>query len=168
MEGVKLMKDESINIDEIYHYIKNSNPDMINMLNQQKDISQYYTKPNHYSSMPDYIRQAEEGLYEKFRKEEEYKQNILTTLMSIEKNTASLQNIVELVKDSNENQEKILAIVNDLLLLSKEKDKEVVENKYTAIMKKISNIGENADTMNKLYTFGTTIYTIINSFGIGQ
>lgn len=35
-------------------------------------------------------------------------------------------------------------------------------------MKKISNIGENADTMNKLYTFGTTIYTIINSFGIGQ
>lgn len=40
MEGVKLMKDESINIDEIYHYIKNSNPDMINML---KSTKRYFT-----------------------------------------------------------------------------------------------------------------------------
>lgn len=104
----------------------------------------------------------------KMNAEAEYKNNVLNTLISIEKNTANLKNIVELVKDSNENQEKILMVINDLLLLSKEKDKDVIEKKYTTIMKKISDIGENADTMNKLYTFGTTIYTIINSFGIGQ
>lgn len=104
----------------------------------------------------------------KMNAEAEFKNNILNTLIAIEKNTAHLKNIVELVKDSNENQEKILMIINDFLLLSKEKDKESVEKKFNMTMKKISDIGENVDIMNKLYTFGTTIYSIMNSLGIGQ
>lgn len=107
-----------------------------------------------------------EALVEKINAEEQYRNNILNTLMSIEKNTAGLNTIVELVKNSNENQDEILKIINELLLISKEKDKEKARTKFTASMKKITDLGENADTANKLYTFGTTIYTILSSSGI--
>lgn len=102
----------------------------------------------------------------KMNVEEEYKNNVLNTLISIEKNTASLTNLVDLIKNSNENQEKILCIINELLSLSKEKDKGKAGEKYKSVMKKITDLGENADTINKLYTFGTTIYSVLQASGI--
>ncbi|NFM11392.1 hypothetical protein FDC26_14195 [Clostridium botulinum] len=111
-------------------------------------------------------RQAEESLNEKFRKEEEYKNNVLNTLINIERNTDNISNLVELIRNSNDKQDQIIDIINELLLLSKETNRDIAVSKYQKVMNKINGFANNVDSYNKLMTFGTTIYTLLHSNGI--
>mgnify|MGYP004501721307 CR=1 FL=1 len=86
--------------------------------------------------------------------------------MTREKNTSNLNTVIELIKDSNENQEEIINIITELLMLSKEINKEEARSKYKKIMNKITNIKDSADTINQLVTLGGTIYAVLKAYGI--
>lgn len=148
--------------------INNSLADMMknvdyNALNMpQYDMNRYMAHPLIDNPMKEVLEQADEAA----KRREEYNQDVLSTLKGIEKNTASLTNIVELIKNSNENQDTIINIINELLLLSKENNAEEAESKFKGILSKITSLAEGADTITKLFTFATTIRTILQANGI--
>lgn len=148
--------------------INNSFADMMknfdyNSLNiPQYDMRSYRTDLLKDNFMEETLKQADEAA----KRREEYNQDVLNTLKGIEKNTASLNNIIELIRNSNENQETIINIINELLLLSKENNIEEAESKFKGILSKITSLAEGADTITKLITFATTIRTILQANGI--
>lgn len=139
---------------------------MFDNLNRISDINSYIQDSNEKYGVVN-IQLENKKMLEKFNAEQKQREEaMLNTLIRIEENTANLNTIVELVKNSTIDQKEILNIINQLLLISKEKDKKEAESKYKKVMGKIATLGENADTMNKLYTFGSTVYAILKANNI--
>lgn len=82
-------------------------------------------------------------------------------LKGIERNTANLNEIISLLKNGNEKQEEIFDVIVEMLEIAKEKDKEKAQNKCRKVMSKITNLMNDVKTMTTLYSFGTTIYSIL-------
>ena len=119
-----------------------------------------------FASQNKALNQIYDNMREQRTKKEEYKSKVLETLCNIEKNTSNLNTVVELIKDSNENQEEIINIITELLMLSKETNQEEARSKFKKIMNKITNIKDSADTINQLVTLGSTIYAVLKANGI--
>lgn len=99
-------------------------------------------------------------------KEAAYKEELISTLNQIELNTASIKEIIDLIKINNDCQDDIVTIITELLSISKQKEKELAEKKYIKVMDSIGKLSANIETITKLYGFGTTIYSILKSRGI--
>lgn len=98
-----------------------------------------------------------------FEKTQEYQQRSLEMLESINKNTANLYSIIELIKDSNEKQDEMISLITEILTLAKAKDKKEAETLYQKIFSKINAEVKNVDAIIKLIGWATSVYQLIVS-----
>lgn len=96
-----------------------------------------------------------------FEKSQEYQQQSLETLKSINQNTANLYTLVDLISKSNEQQDEVIEIVSEILAIAKAKEKEEAESLLKKVMTKINGSVETADSMIKLVGWATTIYNMV-------
>ncbi|TWL35529.1 hypothetical protein CHCC15292_2122 [Bacillus licheniformis] len=92
------------------------------------------------------------------KEEKEYKEQIIKHLAGIEKNTAVLQEISFLLRNSNDKQEEILKLITEMFEVLKSNTKEEVTSKFRNILDKINQFSDDVQTWQSLYTLGSTIY----------
>lgn len=98
-----------------------------------------------------------------FEKTQEYQQRSLEILESINKNTANLYSIIELIKDSNEKQDEMIGLITEILTLAKAKDKKEADSLYKKIFSKINTEVKNVDAIIKLTGWASSVYQLIIS-----
>lgn len=96
-----------------------------------------------------------------FEKSQEYQQQSLEMLKSINQNTANLYTLVDLISKSNEQQDEVIEIVSEILAIAKAKEKKEAESLLKKVMTKINDSVETADSMIKLVGWATTIYNMV-------
>lgn len=99
---------------------------------------------------------------EYFEKTQEYQQQSLAMLQSINQNTANLYTLVDLINKNNENQEELLAICSSILDIATAKSKDEAESKFTKAMSKINDTVKSADSMVKIIGWATTVYNMVS------
>lgn len=98
-----------------------------------------------------------------FEKSQEYQQQSLEMLKSINQNTANLYTLVDLISKSNEQQDEVIEIVSEILAIAKAKEKKEAESLLKKVMTKINDSVETADSIVKLVGWATTIYNMVIS-----
>lgn len=96
-----------------------------------------------------------------FEKTQEYQQQSLEMLKSINQNTANLYTLVDLINKSNDKQDEMLGIISEILTIAKAKDKKEAESFLKKAMIKINGSVETADSIVKLVGWATTIYNMV-------
>ena len=96
-----------------------------------------------------------------FEKSQEYQQQSLEILKSINQNTANLYTLVDLISKSNEQQDEVIGIVSEILTIAKAKEKKEAESLFKKVTSKINNSVETADSVIKLFGWATTIYNMV-------
>ena len=96
-----------------------------------------------------------------FEKSQEYQQQSLEMLKSINQNTANLYTLVELISKSNDQQDEVIEIIADILAIAKAKEKEEAESLLKRVMTKINDSVEVTDSIIKLVGWATTIYQMV-------
>ena len=96
-----------------------------------------------------------------FEKSQEYQQQSLEMLKSISQNTANLYTLVDLINNSNEQQDKVIEIVSEILTIAKAKEKKEAESLLKKVTTKINDSVESAESMIKLYEWARVIYTMV-------
>lgn len=96
-----------------------------------------------------------------FEKTQEYQQKSLEILQSINENTANLYTIVELINQSNESQDEIIALMTEILSLAKMKNKAEVDSLFKQIMGKVNNTAGSVDSLIKLMGWATAVYNMV-------
>ena len=84
-------------------------------------------------------------------------------LQDIEKNTANLQILVDLIHNSVENQDQIISIMAEILAMAKANNKDEADSLCKRVMSKISDTVQNVETMTKIITFAKMFYNIVQS-----
>lgn len=107
-----------------------------------------------------YVRE----MSEMHRKEEEYKQAVLNTLQGIENNTASLAEISVLIRENTEKQKEVYEIITEILAMNLIEQKKEADNTYRKVMKKITNLNSDVNTIQKLTSMANNIYNQIQTF----
>lgn len=107
------------------------------------------------------IEELNNSLIENKKREEQYKQRVLSALEGIQRNTANLTEIISLLHDSNEKQEEIFEIMVEILSIGIAQNEQEAESKYRKIANKISQFSGDIETVQKLYGFASNILTII-------
>lgn len=82
-------------------------------------------------------------------------------LQSINKNTADLYAIVELINQNNDKQDELIALLSEILSLAKAKSKKEADNLFKKVMGKINDTTDNVDAMIKIVGWATTIYNMV-------
>lgn len=101
---------------------------------------------------------------EHMEKTELYHEKSLKILESINANTANIYSIVELIRVSNDKQDILISILNDILLIAKAKNKEEADSLFKKVVDRINNGVDTADSMIKILGWATTIYQVVISF----
>ena len=96
-----------------------------------------------------------------FEKSQEYQQQSLEMLKSINQNTANLYTLVDLISKSNEQQDEVIEIVSEILAIAKAKEKKEAESLLKKAMTKINDSVETADSIVKLVGWATTINNMV-------
>ena len=96
-----------------------------------------------------------------FEKSQEYQQQSLEILKSINQNTANLYTLVDLISKSNEQQDEVIGIVSEILTIAKAKEKKEAESLFKKVTSKINDSVETADSAIKLFGWATTIYNMV-------
>lgn len=100
---------------------------------------------------------------EHMEKTEQYHEKSLKILESINANTANIYSIVELIRASNNKQDELIAILKDILMIAKARDKEEADSSFKKVVERI-NVGvDTADSMIKILGWATTIYQVVIS-----
>jgi lipoate synthase len=87
------------------------------------------------------IRVEDSPMYQKVQEAAEYQKRSYEVLQAIEKNTANLQVIVDLIHTSNENQDEIIELLSEIQSMAKAKDKDEAGTIYTIVQTYFSNGG---------------------------
>ena len=98
-----------------------------------------------------------------FEKSQEYQQQSLEILESINQNTANLYTLVDLISKSNEQQDEVIEIVSEILAIAKAKEKAEAESLLKKVMTKITGSVDAADSVIKLIGWAATIYNMVIS-----
>lgn len=98
---------------------------------------------------------------EHMEKTERYQKQSLEILQAISDNTASLQMIVELIAKTNDNQDEIITMLNEILSIAKANNKADAASMYKKISKSITGTVESAESIYKLLAWANTIYTMV-------
>lgn len=107
----------------------------------------------------------QEELAEHHREKEEYKQSVLKTLQSIEQNTGNLYQIVQLLNTQADKQDTIIELLTEVLAISTSATKEEAEGKYRTVMKKITTVTDDVETIQKLTGFAQMVFQMFQSLG---
>ncbi len=89
-----------------------------------------------------------------------YREEAIRSLRAIEQNTANLYTLVDLISKNNEQQEELIEIIAEVLSIAKAKTKEEAESKFRKVMDKITKTVEDGETLGKIATFATTVWTL--------
>ena len=108
-----------------------------------------------------YAKMQLEEQQEANRIAEEYQQESLKILRSIEQNTANLYTLVDLISKNNEHQEELVAIIAEVLSIATAKTKDEAENKYRAVMDKITKKVKDVEAMSKMVGYANTVWTLV-------
>lgn len=96
-----------------------------------------------------------------FEKTQEYQQKSLEVLQSINENTANLYTIVELISQTNEKQDELIALIAEILTLAKAKSKTEADSLFKSIMTKINETVDSADSLIKIAGWAMTVYQMV-------
>ncbi len=96
-----------------------------------------------------------------FEKSQEYQQQSLEMLKSINQNTANLYTLVDLISKSNEKQDEMLELITEILTIAKAKEKREAESIFKKVVTKITDTVEAADSVIKLIGWATAIYNMV-------
>lgn len=110
-----------------------------------------------YTQLIDFEELSRER-HEEYEREEKYKQDVLTTLKSIEKNTGGIAEIVDLIRENNGKQDQIVKLLTEILSVGGSKNKEEAETKFKSAMKKIQDFGGTVESIQTLYGVLMTVY----------
>jgi|GEM_PF-4868517 len=97
------------------------------------------------------------------RKETEFREAVVSALKGIEKNTALLTEMTLLLQKSNDKQDEIFNLMVEILEIMKSSNKEEAESKYSTVMKKITTITDNANTIQSLVGMANTVFNAYQS-----
>ncbi|PKR79175.1 hypothetical protein CEY16_05355 [Halalkalibacillus sediminis] len=124
--------------------------------------------PNKNSGIPESIRNISRlqnenirKIQEASRRKAEYDQEVLDTLKGIEKNTASLPAIFEVLMDSREDHQEMMRLVQDLFEISQSGTVEEADSKYRKFMQRTSQIVKDAENMQKLSQWGMVAWEMV-------
>lgn len=98
-----------------------------------------------------------------FEKTQEYQQKSLEVLQSINKNTANLYTMVELISQSNDKQDELISLMAEVLSLAKAKSKEEADTMFRKIMGKINDTANSVDSMIKIGGWAAIVYHMVLS-----
>ena len=96
-----------------------------------------------------------------FEKTQEYQQKSLEVLQSINENTANLYTLVELISQSNDKQDELIALTTEVLSLARAKSKEEADTMFKKIMGKINDTADSVDSIIKIVGWATTVYNMV-------
>ena len=96
-----------------------------------------------------------------FEKSQEYQQQSLEMLKSINQNTANLYTLVDLISKSNEQQDEVIEIISEILTIAKAKEKKEADSLLKNVLTKINDSVETIDSIIKLVGWATTIYQMV-------
>lgn len=97
-----------------------------------------------------------------FVRSQEYQEKSLEILRSIEENTANLHTIMSLIRGSNEDQDKIIRILEESLQIAKSATQKEAETRVKNIFGKIHDTVESVESTEKLLHWVCLIYKIIS------
>lgn len=100
---------------------------------------------------------------EEYRREQNYKNSVLNTLQSIEKNTGNLYEIAYLLKEGNVARDEIYLLFEKMFSILNAKSKEEAEGVYKKTMQEVTNMNTGADVIIKLSAFGKMLIDAISS-----
>lgn len=104
------------------------------------------------------------SLEEQYLKEEKFKQDVLETLMKIERNTGEISNLVFMVQRNNRNQSEIIEILKQILEISTSKTEEEADNRYREIMDKATKLKTDVETITKLIKYAEILWIAVKEF----
>lgn len=102
-------------------------------------------------------------MYEKMEESVRLQEQSHETLLAIEKNTANLQILVDLIRNNIEEQDEIISIMAEILAIAKANNKDEADSLCKRVMSKISDTVQNMETMIKIMTFAKMFYSIVQS-----
>lgn len=102
-------------------------------------------------------------LADHIEKTEEYQQQSLKILQSIEANTANLYTLVDLINKSNDKQDEMLEILSEVLAIAKAKDKNEAGSLFKRIITKINSTVEAGESLGKLIEWAIIVYRMVNA-----
>ncbi|MCT1904128.1 hypothetical protein [Oceanobacillus sojae] len=114
-----------------------------------------FSSKNDITKITDNMQRAKE---EEYRKDQQYKDNVLNTLYSIEKNTADIKNLVGLLHYNQKEQTEILEVISEMFKIATSKNAEEAESMYKKTMKKITNTVQDAESITKLVNAARVLY----------
>lgn len=86
------------------------------------------------------------------------------TLLAIEKNTANLQILVDLIHNSVENQDEIISMMAEILAIAKAKNIEEADSLCKRVMNKVSSTVQDVDTIVKLVSYAKIVYNAVQAW----
>lgn len=96
-----------------------------------------------------------------FEKSQEYQQQSLEELRAINENTAQLKVIVELIHQSNERQDELIALTGDILAIAKARDKAEADSLLKKALEKISGTVDAGESILTLTKWALAIYKMV-------
>lgn len=96
------------------------------------------------------VSEIERSAEEKRRKKEEYDKHLLEATLQIRDNTSSLPEIVNLLRQSNLNQEEMRFVLNDIVALIIAKDKKEAESIFRQALAKINDTAQSVESIGIL------------------
>lgn len=156
-------------MDDSYKPIDPSSP-LGQMMEKFKNIDISRLMPSY--TLPDYDfinRQLQENIQDidpiipegYFKKTQEYQEESLEMLKSINTNTANLYTLVDLISNANDKQDELIGLISKILTIAKAKDKEEAESLFKKVMGKINETVKSADSMIKIMGWATSIYSMV-------
>lgn len=137
---------------------KLGNLDLSNLKTQMEFSNDKMRNIKNIGNMDEIHQSMMKSQAEKARREEEYKQDILSTLMNIEKNTGDISQLVFLLNANTEKQTEVLEVMTEILSIGTSQTSEEAESKYRKVMGKITQTFEDAETMEKLLSYSKVFY----------
>lgn len=99
-----------------------------------------------------------------FEKNQEYQQQSLDELRAINENTAQLKVIVELIHQSNEKQDELIALTGDILAIAKAKNKAEADSLLKKALEKISGTVDAGESILTMTKWALAIYKLVQPF----
>ncbi|WP_455489578.1 hypothetical protein [Gemmiger sp.] len=92
---------------------------------------------------------------------EAYQKKSIEILEQIQQNTAALYTITELINTANDKQSDMIALITEILTISKAHDKEEADTLFKKVFDKIQYVSDSAEAIAKLSTIAVAVYQLV-------
>lgn len=96
-----------------------------------------------------------------YAKTQDYRDESLKALNEIKENTAALPEIVDLIMQSNNNQEEIITIISKIFSIAKAKNEEEAKGALEKVRDEITATVESAEATKKLFKWASFIFNLV-------